>query len=173
MGILSGDDPRVVRRVGAALGIAGDDCLGGVSPEAKLAAVQADLARGPVVMVGDGVNDAAALAAATCGIAVRGSAEAALAAADVFVSAADPGAGDDRGAAGLSVIAELVDGAAATLAVIRRNLRFSLAYNLTGATLAVTGIIHPLVAALLMPISSLTVVTSSTRTRAFRRRPAP
>ena len=55
-----------------------------------------------------------------------------------------------------------------TLATIRRSLRLSLAYNLVAGGLAVAGIIHPLVAALLMPASSLTVLASSLRSRAFR-----
>jgi len=52
--------------------------------------------------------------------------------------------------------------------VIRRNLRVSLAYNLIGGTLAVTGLIHPLVAAVMMPLSSLSVLLSSSRSRGFR-----
>ena len=83
-GILSGDDARIARAAGDRLGLPAPDCRGGVSPEDKLRAVLASGAEGPVVMVGDGVNDAAALAAATVGIAVAGGAEAALAAADVF-----------------------------------------------------------------------------------------
>lgn len=63
--LLSGDDTRVVRRVGATLGIPLWRCTGHTSPEGKVAAVHAARARGPVVMVGDGVNDAAAMAAAT------------------------------------------------------------------------------------------------------------
>ncbi|HVV82219.1 MAG TPA: heavy metal translocating P-type ATPase [Kofleriaceae bacterium] len=155
--ILSGDDPRIVRGVGAALGLAPDACEGGVTPEGKLAAVRDARAHGPVVMVGDGVNDAAALAAATCGVAVHGSAEASVDAADVFVRRP-----------GLAPLVELFDGARATLAVIRRNLRVSLAYNLTGGTLAVSGLIHPLIAAVMMPLSSLSVLFSSSRTRGFR-----
>jgi Cu2+-exporting ATPase len=156
--LASGDDPRVVARVGAALGLPPERCHGAVSPEGKLALVEALQERGPVVMVGDGVNDAAALAAATCGIAVRGSAEAAIEAADVCLRAPAVGA-----------IAEVIDGARATLATIRRNLRLSLIYNLTAGLLAVTGVIHPLIAAVMMPASSLTVLVSSTRSRAFWR----
>jgi len=69
---------------------------------------------------------------------------------------------------GLAPLVELFDGAAATMAVIRRNLRVSLAYNLLGGTLAVTGLIHPLIAAVMMPLSSLSVLFSSSRTRGFR-----
>ena len=154
--LLSGDDPRIVTQVGARLGLAAAACHGGVTPEGKLAAIRDARALGPVVMVGDGVNDAAALAAATCGIAVHGSAEASVDAADVFVRRP-----------GLAPLVELFDGSRATLGVIRRNLKVSLAYNLTGGTLAVLGLIHPLIAAVMMPLSSLSVLFSSSRTRGF------
>ncbi len=157
--ILSGDDPRVARRVGAALGIPEERCHGGATPEAKAARVTAARVCGPVVMVGDGVNDAAAMAGATAGIAVAGSAEIAIEVADVYLRS--PAIQD---------IAATVDGARATLATIRRNLRLSLVYNLTAGTLAVAGVIHPLIAALVMPLSSLTVLASSLRSRAFQER---
>ena len=68
----------------------------------------------------------------------------------------------------LTPLIELFDGSRATLAVIRRNLKVSLAYNLTGGTLAVLGLIHPLIAAVMMPLSSLSVLFSSSRSRGFR-----
>ncbi|HEY9383724.1 MAG TPA: heavy metal translocating P-type ATPase, partial [Gemmatimonadales bacterium] len=111
--------------------------------------------RESVVMVGDGVNDAAAIARATVGVAVRGGAEASLAAADVYLEA------------GLAGLLPLLRGAERTLKVIRRNIAFSLLYNLVGATLAVAGVITPLIAAILMPMSSLTVVLASWRSRTF------
>lgn len=157
VGILSGDHPDVVAAVGRSLGIAADRALGGQTPEAKLAVIREASARGPVLMVGDGVNDAAALAAATVGISVHGGAEASLAAADVFLTRP-----------GLQAVVEVVVGARETMRVIRRNLMFSLGYNVIGASLAIAGLLSPLVAALLMPVSSLTVVTSSWRTRWFR-----
>ena len=155
--LLSGDDARVVQRVGAALGVPASRCHGSASPEDKVTAVVAARARGPVVMVGDGVNDAAAMAAASAGIAVSGAAEIAIEAADVYLRSPS-----------ISDVAATCAGAQATLATIRRNLKFSLAYNLVAGALAVTGLIHPLIAALVMPLSSLTVLASSLRSKAFR-----
>lgn len=156
--MLSGDHPEVVRAVAGQLGLAADEAEGGASPERKLAVIEAAVAEGPVLMVGDGVNDAAALSAATAGIAVHGGAEASLQAADVFMS--EPGLG--------RVIA-LLRGARATLRTIRVNIIFSLLYNAVGASLAMAGLINPLIAAVLMPLSSLTVVTNSFRSRGFGR----
>jgi len=160
-GILSGDHDRVVGAVGRQLRLGVGECHGRVAPEDKLRVVAADAAAGPVVMVGDGVNDAAALAAATVGIAVHGGAEAALAAADVFVTR--PGA---------ARIAELLEGSRRAMRVVKRNLAFSLAYNVVGVTLAASGVLNPLLAAILMPLSSLTVIVSSYRSRTFRPRAA-
>lgn len=154
--ILSGDHPDVVRAVGGSLGLDPLDCHGGVTPERKAEWVRGAAMREPVIMIGDGVNDAAALAAATVGVAVKGGAEAAMQAADVFIAAR-----------GLSPVLDTIDGAARTLHVIRRNVAASLGYNVIAAALAVTGIINPLIAAIMMPLSSLTVVTLSFRSRTF------
>ncbi len=157
VGLLSGDAPDVARAVGTHLGIPIERCLGGVTPEGKLAHIQGETAAGiSTVMVGDGVNDAAALAAATVGIAIEGGAAAALRAADAFVTGRRLGA-----------VADLLEGAHRTIATIRIGLGFSLAYNAVGAALAMSGLLHPLVAAVLMPLSSLTVVTLSFRARTF------
>ena len=156
--ILSGDDPRVVQAIGAELELPPERCRGGLAPEVKLAIVEQQRALGPVAMVGDGVNDAAAIAAATCGIAVSGAAEVSIEAADVYLREQS-----------ITGIAATAAGAAATLSTIRRSLKLSLAYNIVAGTLAVAGVIHPLIAALLMPASSLTVLASSLRSRAFRK----
>ncbi len=124
--ILSGDDPDTVGSLGRQLGIAASDCRGGLSPEDKLRIVEA--AAAPAFMVGDGVNDAAALSAASVGIAVHGGAEASLAAADVYL-----------GRPGVGVLIELFDGSRRTLNVIKHCLRVSLGYNLVAAALATTG----------------------------------
>ena len=109
--ILSGDDPTAVRMVGAQLGLDEMQCHGGLTPEGKVQFVEAAAGHGPVIMVGDGVNDAAALSAANVGLAVRGGAEASLTAADAYL-----------GRPGVGVIVELLDGAARTMSVIRRCL---------------------------------------------------
>ncbi|MBK8481939.1 MAG: heavy metal translocating P-type ATPase [Proteobacteria bacterium] len=155
--LLSGDDARAVVAIGRALGLADTACHGAASPEEKLAHVQRERASGqPVVMVGDGVNDAAALVAATAGVAVQGGAEASLEAADAYL-----------GRPGLAALGELLAGARATLRVIRLNLALSLGYNAVAAALAMSGRISPLLAAVLMPLSSLTVVIVSYRARTF------
>lgn len=157
VGILSGDALSVARAVGREVGIADVACVGGASPEAKLERIEAaQAAGGPVVMVGDGINDAAAMAAASVGVGVHGGAEACLASADVYMTRP-----------GLASLVQLVTGAHRTLRVIERNVAFSLVYNAIGAAAAMTGRLTPLAAAILMPASSLTVVVASWRARTF------
>ncbi|MEO1718204.1 MAG: heavy metal translocating P-type ATPase [Planctomycetota bacterium] len=145
--ILSGDNPTTVARTGALLGLDADDALGGMSPDDKLAEVERALGDGPVAMVGDGVNDAAALAKSTCGIAVHGGAEASLAAADVYVTADD-----------LNQIVQLADSSGKVVSAVRSCLAVSLSYNTVASSMALAGLMSPLIAAVLMPASSLTVV---------------
>ena len=153
----SGDHPAVAAAVAAEVGIAPGDAHGGVSPEDKRAFVEALQAEGrTVLMVGDGVNDAAALRAADVGVAVGGGSTASLVAADVFLTRP-----------GLAPLDDALGGAARVLGVVRRNLGLSLVYNLGGAGLAIAGLVTPLVAAVAMPISSLVVVASSILQRSF------
>lgn len=155
--LLSGDDPRIAARVAEAIGIGAEACEGGASPERKIAAItEAKQRHELVVMVGDGVNDAAALAKSDVGIALKGGAEASLEAADVYLARGD-----------IADIEHLVVGCRRTMAVVRGNLIASLSYNLVAATLAVCGVLHPWMAAVLMPLSSLTVVALSFRRRTF------
>ena len=155
--LLSGDDPAVAAEVGAALGFAADEAIGGATPEEKLARITAWRAEGgTVVMVGDGVNDAAAIAAAHVGIGVHGGAEACLATADVYLTSP-----------GLAPLVGLMTGAERTIHVIRRNMVWALMYNLAGVVLAMSGTISPLIAAIMMPASSLTVVLGSWLGRTF------
>ena len=155
--LCSGDHPAVAAAVAAEVGIAPGDAHGGVSPEGKRAFVEALQAEGrTVLMVGDGVNDAAALRAADVGVAVGGGSTASLVAADVFMTRP-----------GLAPLDEALGGSARVLGVVRRNLGLSLVYNLGGAGLAIAGLVTPLVAAVAMPISSLVVVASSILQRSF------
>ncbi len=145
--ILSGDHPSSVNRVAALLGVELNDAHGGLLPADKLDAVRSAASNGPVVMVGDGVNDAAALAAADVGVAVRGGARASLAAAPVVI-----GHGRLRG------VVDLIEGSNQTRRTIRRNFAISIGYNVVAVALAMAGSITPLIAAALMPASSLTVL---------------
>ena len=157
VGILSGDLTTTVQRFAQQAGIEADLALGGLSPEEKLQRIEESKQTGrAVLMVGDGVNDAAALAAADVGVAVRGGAEASLEAAPVYLA--------DGTLVGL---ADLVDASQRTVGVIRRNFAASLAYNLIAVAMAVAGLINPLVAAILMPISSLTVLSLTLASRTF------
>lgn len=158
--ILSGDHDELVKRVGGELGLPPEACRGGATPETKLQAVSELAAQGTVVMVGDGVNDAAALAAATVGVAVRGGTEASLAAADISLSRE-----------GLTPIVDLIEGARRTLTTIHLTIGSSLAYNVVAAGLSVAGLISPLLAAIIMPASSLTAVAICLRSNAFRAKP--
>ncbi|HEY6077721.1 MAG TPA: cation-translocating P-type ATPase, partial [Polyangiaceae bacterium] len=155
--ILSGDHQSVVGSVARELGIGESRAFGGRSPEAKLQHIAELRRRGErVIMVGDGVNDAAAMASASVGMAVHGGAETCLRAADVFATRP-----------GLAPIAAAVTGSRQALATIRRAIALSLAYNLVGIGLAVTGLLSPLVAAIMMPLSSISVVTLALRARCF------
>lgn len=160
IGILSGDHPQIVRRLGASLGLDQSRCLGGLSPEDKLSYVKQSRngSKKTVLMVGDGVNDAAALAAADVGVAVRGSVEVSLQAAPVFVASGN-----------LKSIEQLVKGSMLTNWVIYRSFAASLGYNLVAVGLAVAGFITPLIAAVLMPISSITVLGMTLLSRTFGR----
>lgn len=154
--LLSGDAPSVVQSVAAALGIPAEDAEGGASPERKREAITAARAQGTVVMVGDGVNDAAAIAAATVGIAVRGGAEASMAAADVYLAKQ-----------GVGSLAELFTGARRTTSVIKRNMAVALGYNAISVAMAMMGILDPLFAAVLMPLGSVTVILATWRATTF------
>ncbi len=92
------------------------------------------------------------------GIGVHGGAEASLSSADAYLTTP-----------GLAPLVELVDGSARTMRVIRRNIAFALGYNALGVLFAMTGILSPLVAAILMPASSVTVITASWFGRSFGR----
>ena len=154
--LLTGDHEQVARAVAAEVGV--DEVVAGVLPEGKVAAVRDLQARGRVVaMVGDGVNDAAALATADLGIAMGTGTDAAIAASDLTLVRGD-----------LRVAADAVRLARRTLATIRGNLFWAFAYNIAALPIAAAGLLTPMLAGAAMALSSVFVVTNSLRLRSFR-----
>jgi soluble P-type ATPase len=149
--ILSGDNGEAVAAIATSLSI--DTAQGGLDPEAKLGALR-DLRRGSrgVVMVGDGVNDAPALAAADVGCAIGSGSEAALATSDVALIGND-----------LQSVPAAIGVASATYSVILENFGWAMGYNVSALPLAAAGLLDPLVAAVAMGLSSLLVVANSLR----------
>ncbi|MFB6611621.1 heavy metal translocating P-type ATPase [Agromyces sp. NPDC056379] len=151
--LVTGDAERPAARVAAALGI--DEVHAGVSPEGKLEIVRREQAEGRrVAMVGDGVNDAAALAAADLGIAMGGGTDAAASASDLALTRDEPGA-----------IADAISLARATLRTIKGNLFWAFAYNVAAIPLAAAGFLNPMIAGAAMAFSSVFVVLNSLRLR--------
>jgi Cu2+-exporting ATPase len=148
--VITGDDERVARQFENDPGI--DDVFAEVRPEAKRELIRRLRAKGTVTMVGDGTNDAAALASADLGIAMSHGTELTIDAADAVVT-------DDD----LSTIPTFFGIADRVQARIRQNLVWAVGYNLVAIPLAVAGLINPLIAALLMGLSSLIVVSNSRR----------
>ena len=155
--LLTGDNERAARAVASAVGI--DKVLAGVSPAAKLEEIAQLQREGHRVgMVGDGVNDAAALAQADLGIAMGTGVGAAIEAADISVLS-----GDLRG------VARALRLAGETYTIILQNLGWAFGYNVVAIPLAMTGLLSPVLAAVAMGISSITVVANSLRLRRFGR----
>lgn len=148
--ILTGDDERMARRFSDYSDV--DDVFAGVRPESKEAIVGRLRSEGTTTMIGDGTNDAPALASADLGIALSSGTEVAMDAADAVVM------NDD-----LSAIPEIFGIARSTQKRIRQNITWAIGYNLIAIPLAVLGYINPLIAAVIMAISSLIVVANSGR----------
>jgi P-type Cu+ transporter len=156
--MLTGDARRPALAVARQLGIGEADVFPGVRPEGKLQCIRELQAAGPAVaMVGDGVNDAAALTQADLGIAVGTGTDAAIGAADVTLAGGDP-----------RRIADAIVLARAVLRTIRVNLGWAFGYNLVALPLAALGYLNPLFAGLAMAVSSLVVVSNSLRLRHLR-----
>ncbi len=151
--ILSGDREAAVAALAAQLGVA--DYRSEASPEDKLAYVETLQRQGcKVLMVGDGINDAPVLAASDVSVAVAGGADVAREGADVLML------NDEMGA-----LAETVDQARRTAAIIRQNLIWATVYNLLAVPLAAAGFVTPWIAALGMSSSSLVVLLNALRLR--------
>jgi Cu2+-exporting ATPase len=147
--VMTGDDRRAVARFEAHEGI--DEVFADVRPEAKAAVVEGLRERGTVAMVGDGSNDAPALATADLGIALGSGTALASDAADVVVTS------------GLAGVPRVFDLATAARRRMRSNLGWAFLYNAVAVPVAAAGLLNPLVAAVAMASSSLLVVTNSAR----------
>jgi P-type Cu+ transporter len=154
--LLTGDNATVARAVAAQVGI--DEVVAGVLPEGKVDAVARLQDAGKVVaMVGDGVNDAAALARADLGLAMGTGTDAAIEASDLTLVRGD-----------LRAAADAIRLSRATLRTIKGNLFWAFAYNVAAIPLAAAGLLNPLVAGAAMAFSSVFVVSNSLRLRRFR-----
>jgi Cu2+-exporting ATPase len=159
--LLTGDNPEVAARVGAELGIS--DVQSAMSPDAKRDWVAQLQRQGAVVaMIGDGINDAPVLAQAHVSIAMGSGAPLAQARSDMVLMSAAP--------ADLWHARQV---ARKTLAIVRQNLAWAVAYNLVAVPLAVSGMLTPLLAGIGMSLSSLIVVANSLRLLPRGRRAAP
>ncbi len=153
--LLTGDNEATARAVAAAVGI--DEVIAETLPAGKAEVITSLQARGhAVAMVGDGVNDAPALAAATIGLAMGSGTDVAMSAADLILLRDD-----------LTVAADAIRLSRATFRTIRHNLAWAFGYNLAALPLAALGFLNPIVASAAMTLSSVFVVWNSLRLRRF------
>jgi Cu+-exporting ATPase len=153
--LLTGDNAGAANAVARQLGI--DDVRAEVLPETKAEAVAALKTRGKVAMVGDGINDAPALAAADVGVAMATGTDAAMQAAGITLMRGDP-----------QLVADAIAISRRTYAKIRQNLFWAFFYNVVGIPLAAFGMLNPMLAGAAMAFSSVSVVTNALLLKRWR-----
>lgn len=157
--LLTGDAPQVAQAIASQVGISVENVYAGVTPEGKSQVIEKLQAAGHrVAMVGDGVNDAPALALAELGIAMGSGTDVAAEAADIVLTRSD-----------VASVVTALRLSRATLRTIKSNLFWAFAYNSAAIPVAVAGLLNPMIAAAAMAFSSVFVVLNSMRLTAFRK----
>ncbi len=146
--MLSGDHPAAVAHIASQLGL--DEAVGGVAPDQKAERVAGLHAIAPVAMIGDGINDAPALAVADLGMAMATGTDVAIDAAAITLMRGDP-----------ALVADALDIAARTQSKIRQGLAWAFVYNVIGIPLAAMGLLSPTLAGAAMAMSSVSVVSNA------------
>ena len=157
--LLTGDAPQVAQAIASQVGISAENVYAGVTPEGKSQVIEKLQAAGHrVAMVGDGVNDAPALALAELGIAMGSGTDVAAEAADIVLTRSD-----------IASVVTALRLSRATLRTIKSNLFWAFAYNSVAVPVAVAGLLNPMIAGAAMAFSSVFVVLNSMRLTAFRK----